>query len=103
MCRKHHGAPFATYGVYPPERLRITAGADRIKTYESSATIRRQFCEICGSSLFFIPLKYPDRIAVALGVFDDDPGKRPEFHLFVGSKAGWHEITDDLPQYENRP
>ena len=31
---------------------------------------------------------------------DGDPGIRPQFHTFVGSRAVWDEITDDLPQYE---
>jgi len=30
---------------------------------------------------------------------DDDPGVRPESHIFVGSKAPWYDITDDLPQF----
>ena len=30
---------------------------------------------------------------------DDDPGIRPAMHIFVGSKAPWFTITDDLPQY----
>jgi hypothetical protein len=29
----------------------------------------------------------------------DDPGIRPSRHIFVGSKAPWFTITDDLPQY----
>jgi hypothetical protein len=29
----------------------------------------------------------------------DDPGIRPSAHIFVGSKAPWFTITDDLPQY----
>ena len=32
-----------------------------------------------------------------------DPGVRPESHIFVGSKAPWFEITDDLTQYEGYP
>ena len=31
------------------------------------------------------------------------PSQRPGFHIFVGSKAPWHEITDELPQFETRP
>jgi hypothetical protein len=26
---------------------------------------------------------------------------RPTEHIFVGSKAPWFEITDDLPQFED--
>jgi hypothetical protein len=29
----------------------------------------------------------------------DDPPLQPACHVFVGSKAPWFEITDDLPQY----
>jgi hypothetical protein len=44
-----------------------------------------------------------DELGIALGTLDDDPGVRPESHIFVRSKAPWFEITDDLPQYEGYP
>jgi hypothetical protein len=34
-----------------------------------------------------------------MGSLDDDPPIRPQYHIFVGSKAGWDRITDDLPQH----
>jgi hypothetical protein len=37
------------------------------------------------------------------GSFDDDPGVRPSEHIFVGSKAHWHTIADDVPQYRECP
>jgi hypothetical protein len=40
---------------------------------------------------------------VAWGTVDGDPGMRPEEHIFVGSKAPWHEITDALPQHKEWP
>jgi hypothetical protein len=40
---------------------------------------------------------------IALATLDDDPGVRPASHTFVGSKAPWFEITDDLPQYQELP
>jgi hypothetical protein len=38
-----------------------------------------------------------------MGSLDDDPGITPASHIFVADKAGWHEITDDLPTYEEAP
>jgi hypothetical protein len=35
---------------------------------------------------------------VAMGSLMDEPSIRPTDHIFVGSKAPWFEITDDLPQ-----
>ena len=35
-----------------------------------------------------------------MGTLVDDPSIRPTAHIFVGSKAPWFAITDDLPQYQ---
>ena len=37
---------------------------------------------------------------VAMGSLVDPPTIRPTAHIFVGSKAPWFEITDDLPQFD---
>jgi hypothetical protein len=37
---------------------------------------------------------------VAMGTLVDEPWIRPSAHIFVGSKAPWFSITDDLPQYQ---
>jgi hypothetical protein len=37
------------------------------------------------------------------GALDDDPGVKPEFHVFVACKAPWFDITDALPQYPELP
>jgi hypothetical protein len=39
-------------------------------------------------------------VHVAMGSLVDAPGIRPTKHIFVGSKAPWFEITDDLPQFQ---
>jgi hypothetical protein len=33
-----------------------------------------------------------------MGSLSDDPTIRPTEHIYVGSKAPWFEITDDLTQ-----
>jgi hypothetical protein len=38
-----------------------------------------------------------------MGGLDTDPGVRPTYHMFAGSKAAWHEIEDALPQYDAWP
>jgi hypothetical protein len=35
--------------------------------------------------------------------FDEDPGARPEMHIFVRSKASWFSISDSLPQFDAYP
>jgi len=103
MCRKAHGAAFGTYAAAQAADFRVVSGEERITRYRSSAGIARTFCARCGSSLQWLRESKPDVVDVALGVLDDDPGVRPARHIFVGSKAPWHEIIDHLPQHATYP
>jgi hypothetical protein len=38
-----------------------------------------------------------------MGTFDDDPGHKPERHIFIGSKASWYDASDDIPQHDEYP
>jgi hypothetical protein len=42
-------------------------------------------------------------VHVAMGTLIDAPSIRPTAHIFVGSKAPWYTITDDLPQHDEFP
>ena len=99
MCRKANGAPFEAGAPVPSEKFKLIQGADLIKLYESSPGNHRAFCGVCGSRA---PSVAPDGklYFVPAGLLEGDPGIKPALHMFVGSKAPWWEITDDLPQFE---
>ena len=95
ICRKANGAAFESGAAIPTEDFRITKGADLIQIYQSSPRVQRAFCRVCGSrapspsqggKIYFVPA----------GLFDGDPGVKPALHMFVGSKAPWWDIDDDL-------
>jgi len=71
--------------------------------YESSPGNHRGFCRVCGAPILTKLDDHPDVFGLPLGALDDDPGVKPAFHVFVGSKAPWHEITDSLPQFDALP
>jgi hypothetical protein len=103
ICRKAHSSAFRTRSAVRSDQLAWTAGAELIGRYESSPTTVRCFCTRCGTRLHSEYRDHPGLFGVPLGLFDGDPGVRPEAHIFVGSKADWYEITDDLPQYQEFP
>jgi hypothetical protein len=102
MCRKAHGAAFATYGRVQRSEFTLVSGAGDVASYSSSPGVTRTFCRQCGSNLQFISEKRPTTLSLALGTLDDDPEVQGSLHIFVGSKAPWFEITDDLPQHAER-
>jgi hypothetical protein len=102
MCRKHHGAPFATFVVAPLGGFRWVAGEDAIARYTTGSGGGRCFCPMCGSVTPAI-LKEMDLVACPAGNLDGELGIKPQSHWFVGSKAPWYDISDSLPQYEAFP
>jgi hypothetical protein len=100
MCRKAHGSAFRARLSVPRSALRFLRGEELLARYRSSADTVRSFCRTCGSPLVNLWDGDPESFGLALGTLDDDPGVRPERHVFVGSKAPWFEITDALPRHD---
>jgi len=101
MCRRQHGAAFATYAKFNPDDFRWISGEDLVKVYETSSGSGWCFCSECGSSL--AGTDNGKVTSVTLGTVQGDPGIRPESHIFMGSMAAWDEINDNLPQFEEWP
>ena len=95
MCRKVHGAPFATYAAVDPESVTFLSGEDHTDSFESSPGGYRYFCSRCGS---VVPV--PGDPEMPVGGLDGDPGARPEAHIFAAFQAPWHVIADDLPRHD---
>ncbi len=101
MCRKSHGAAFATWAFVDPDQFRWSSGVEFVTGYHSSPDRERRFCRKCGSPL--VATHGGKVTEVVLGSVDGEPGVRPSEHIFVGSKATWYEIADALPQFEGWP
>ena len=97
-CRAATGSAFKPFAGIERKKLEITDGLDRLLVFgeEDSNDTR---CAACGSLLFSV-VRDGAYVHVALGSLVDAPTIRPGGHIFVGSKASWFEITDDLPQFE---
>jgi hypothetical protein len=74
------------------------AGADRLLVV-GEKDLNDTRCEACGSLLFSV-VRNGAYVHVAMGSLVDAPSIRPTEHIFVGSKAPWFDITDNLPQFE---
>lgn len=95
MCRKHHGAAFGTYVNAWAKDFAFEQGEAEVARYASSPDAVRTFCRRCGSTLQWLGRSAPEEIGIAAGTLDDDPGLRPESHIYVASKAPWVELPDD--------
>jgi hypothetical protein len=55
---------------------------------------------VCGSNILVELTDYLDELYLSMSAIDGDPDRPEGYHIYVGSKAPWHEITDGLKQYE---
>jgi hypothetical protein len=102
-CRKAGGSAFASNAVVATQDLVVVAGKEALKTFSTPAGVHRQFCSNCGSPITSSRDSMPEVLRVRMGSIDTPLAKGPEAHIFVGSKAAWFEILDDLPQHAERP
>ena len=97
-CRAATGTAFKSLAGIEREKLVIERGADALLV-TGDDDLNDTRCAACGSFLFSV-VRDGKYVHVGMGSLIDDPSIRPSAHIFVGSKAPWFEITDDLPQFD---
>ncbi|WP_437572348.1 GFA family protein [Sorangium sp. So ce542] len=101
-CRRRTGAACSAVGGIAIDKVRISAGREHLVKVDESEEGYRGLCDRCFSPLY--DTVRGDTFAhVQLGALSEAPARRPDHHIYVGSKAAWHPITDDLPQFEELP
>jgi hypothetical protein len=101
-CRALTGSAFLPWGEIERGKVRVTMGrrcaADerrcrrRPRDPLRGVPLASVLDSACGAS-----------VRVPYGSLVDEPALKPTAHMFVGSKAPWHQITDDLPQHDEYP
>lgn len=101
LCRKAQGTAFATNANVARQDFQFINGEDNLTAFEATPGQIKFFCKTCGSPVMSQQNLHPNNIRIRLGTIESDIIERPVAHIFVGSKANWETICDDLSQYEN--
>src|SRR5919198_3308119 len=99
MCRKAQGTAFAANAPVDADRFRLVAGREVLRGYRSSPGKWRYFCSVCGSPIYSKRDARDDVVRLRIGTLDSKIAVKPGAHIYVGSKAEWFDILDDLPQH----
>jgi hypothetical protein len=97
-CRAATGSAFKPFAGIERDKLDVVDGADTLLVWGDDAGNHTR-CGVCGSLLYSV-VRDGAYVHVAMGSLADPPAIRPAGHIYVGSKAPWFEITDELPQFE---
>jgi hypothetical protein len=97
-CRAATGSAFKPFAGIEREKLTVTHGVADLAIFGDD-DLNDTRCAGCGCFLFSV-VRDGKYVHVAMGSLVDAPSLSPTEHIFVGSKAPWYEITDDLPQFD---
>jgi hypothetical protein len=98
-CRRSTGSAFKPFAGIERAKFNLTRGAGDLLIFGDESDNHDTHCKLCGSLLFSV-VREGAFVHVPMGTLVDGPAIRPTMHIFVGSKAPWFTITDDLPQFE---
>lgn len=100
MCRRFHGAAFATYGEVKAEDFHWLQGEDALSVYQADNNTKRKFCKHCGSSLIFESAEGNQGVVeFALATLDAAPNLNPDAHIYTSTQVEWLKLGDDLPKF----
>lgn len=102
-CRKVSGSASLLTVYVSTKDYRLLTGGELVKTYDAPIlyappAYRSAFCSRCGSPVP-PPSLQGETIEVPAGLFDDDPGLRPDKHICVEFAPPWDALGDELPKY----
>jgi hypothetical protein len=97
-CRRTTGSAFKPFAGIERGKLRLLKGEESLLIF-GGENAHDTHCKSCGSLLYSV-VREGMFVHVTLGTLVDVPSIRPTAHIFVGSKAPWFTITDDLPQHQ---
>ena len=98
-CRKLTGSAFGSTTFCLETEFKWLDGETLIREFSGTQGSVR-FCQECGSR---VPTPFPHGVVYIPAGSLDDADLEFQTHIFVGSKASWDRITDDLPQYDGSP
>src|SRR4051812_33195946 len=101
-CRALTGSAFLPWGEIEHEKLRLTKGAGSLMVEGDADAAHAVRCRE-RSSLLYWTVRDGAFFRVPYGSLVDEPALKPTAHMFVGSKAPWYQILDDLPQHDEYP
>ena len=95
-CQRRTGTGASAQARIDARGFRIVAGEELVKGWRHpDGGFEKFFCRECGAHLFARNPDDPSQMSVRMSAFEEDPGVRPAFRVFVNYAAAWEPIPDD--------
>lgn len=97
-CRKAFSSQASAYALVEPGTFSWVQGEALLTHYETQPGFGLCFCSRCGSTL--CGTHQGEVHGVTLGCVNGDPEIEIGYHLFVGSRARWEVMPEQVTRYD---
>lgn len=89
-CQRRTGSAYGIAAFFDRDQTE-PAGASLIyeRASDSGFAVIQHFCGKCGSTVYWYPTRRPERVAVAVGCFDDPHFPAPSKAVFTEHAHAW--------------
>jgi hypothetical protein len=98
-CRSWSAGPVNAFSLWKTENVRVTAGQDKLETYQKTPLSQRQFCKDCGGHVMTAHAPW--------GLIDVYAATIPRLRFVPGVHANYAEtvlpMKDGLPKFKDFP
>lgn len=89
-CRKRTGSAFGVAAFFNRDDVQTGGQTSTYsRTADSGFDIVFHFCPHCGSTVYWLPARLPDKIAVALGAFSTITFEAPLKEVYTENRFSW--------------
>jgi hypothetical protein len=95
-CQRRTGAVISNQARFRREEITVTGKATEwTRTAESGNVLTYSFCPVCGSTVYWENIGFPDMIAVAIGTFADPDFPPPTISVWEECRHPWIPSPSD--------
>lgn len=93
-CQRRTGSAFGYQAHFARGQAALTGRASKFtRTADSGNTVTFSFCPDCGTTVYWEPRAFPDRITVAAGAFADPNFPPPRHAVYESRRHSWVGIS----------
>ena len=100
-CRKATGAPLIGWAMFDLDSLNCER--NKVRVFESSKGVRRSFCPMCGTTLFYEADIIPGLVDITTESFDSPDQILPAAQIWVKHETACVRSLANMARFETLP
>ena len=100
-CQYLAGGPFHVLAIVERGAIDLQSGKPGVYRHptQDGSQMSREFCQSCGTPLFFTSSRWDDSQMITLSSLDDPDVLSPSFEIWTRSKRSWAHIEPGITSF----